>query len=80
MYTTQQTILVEVVIVLVVSAHVLRKIQKGAQIFPQARNVPFTAKTASVISMVQTVSKPIKNQKEEKSQSLSETKEVSKML
>ena len=76
----QKTILVEVVIALGVSAHVLRKIKQAAKIFPQARTVPFTATTASVISVVQTVSKPIKNQKEEKSQSLSETKEVSKML
>ncbi|CAH3189850.1 unnamed protein product, partial [Porites evermanni] len=49
------------------------KIIEAAQIFPQARNVPFTAKSASVISMVQTVSKPIKNQKARK-------KSVSKRL
>ena len=43
-----------------------QKIKEAARIFSQARNVPFTAKTASVISMVQTVSKPIKNQKARK--------------
>ena len=39
----------------VVNEHVLRKIKWVAHILPLARNVQFTAKTASVISTVQTV-------------------------
>ena len=63
---TQQAILVVVVIAVVVSAHVLRKIMVAAQIFPQEKREPFTVKTASGISMVQTVSRLIKKQKARK--------------
>ena len=63
---TQQAIPVVVVIAVVVSAHVLRKIMVAAQIFPQEKREPFTVKTASGISMVQTVSRLIKKQKARK--------------
>ena len=43
-----------------------QKNKEFAQILPLARNVQFTAKTASLVSTVSTVSRPIKNQKTRK--------------
>ena len=64
--TTQLIIPVRVKIAVVVSEPVLRKIMEAAPIFSQARNVPFTAKTAREIFMDQIVSKPINNPKARK--------------
>ena len=60
------TIPVEAVIAIVVSAHGLRKIMEAVQIFPQERNVQFTARTAREISMVLIVSTHTKYLKERK--------------
>ena len=46
--------------------HFPRKVKAVAPILNLENNVPFTAKTVSVISTVQTVSRPIKNQKARK--------------
>ena len=63
---TQRIIPVWDVTAQVVNEHVLRKTKGVARMLPLARKVQFTAKTASVISTVQTVSRPIKNQKARK--------------
>ena len=59
-------ILVWGVIVPAAKEHVPGKIKVVAPILNLENNVPFTAKTVSVISTVQTVSRPIKNQKARK--------------